>query len=53
MNQKLFIILILVSIINCTIYIRSENSGKYLDVKGASNDNLAQIIIWDYHGGSN
>lgn len=38
---------------NCSIYIKPENSGKYLDVKDMSINNLSQIIIWDYHGGSN
>jgi hypothetical protein len=34
-------------------FIQSVHSGKYLDVEGGSSDQGAQVIIWDFHGGSN
>jgi hypothetical protein len=33
--------------------IRSASSGKVLDVEGASRNNGARVIQWDFHGGPN
>jgi hypothetical protein len=34
-------------------YIQSVHSGKYLDVSGGSEEKGAQVIIFDFHGGTN
>jgi hypothetical protein len=33
--------------------IRSIANGMVLDVKGAQKRNLAEVILWPYHGGEN
>ena len=36
-----------------SFYIQNVHSGKYLDVRGASEEQGAQVIIFDFHGGKN
>jgi hypothetical protein len=34
-------------------FIQSLHSGKYLDIRGRSEDKGAQVVIYDFHGDKN